>query len=510
MSRIGLLVFALLVAASSLGSPATSLGDERVTAPEGFEDELLSNVTDASALAFLPDGRLLVASRTGSIKVYTDGSLLETPALDISGVTCSGGERGLLGLAVDPDFADNNYLYIYYTFTKDGTCPSGSLENPVNRVSRFVFADDNVVDPDSETVLLDNLYSYQTVHNAGGLDFGPDGYLYVTVGDNYCDYLGDSGCAGGNDASRDQNVLIGKVLRITRDGDIPPDNPFLGDDSDRCGLTGGTEPGRRCQETYAWGLRNPFRFAFDPDSDESVLYINDVGQELWEEINLGQPGADYGWNVREGPCVNNSLDDCGPPPEGMTNPLFAYQHMDDIDCEVITDGAFVPDGVWPEEYDDVYLFADYACSRVFALRGDDAGGYEMEEFLVIDDVLGPFDLTFGPHDGGQALYYLSNYVDRGATELHRLTYVEPEVVLHEGWNLAEWTGATVGEDAIGVALDQAIDPKVWVSVAVYDGATWLQWFAEAPLPSFNTLTEVVNGAEVWIFVESEALFDPPD
>jgi glucose/arabinose dehydrogenase len=145
-----------------------------------------------------------------------------------------------------------------------------------------------------DKVLIDNIPSPAGNHNAGDLHFGKDGYLYVSVGDGGCDYANDSGCAGQNDAARDQNVLLGKILRITREGDIPATNPYRGTDSARCNTTGRTGAGKKCQETFAWGLRNPFRMAFDPNASHTRFFINDVGQNAREEIDQGKAGADYG------------------------------------------------------------------------------------------------------------------------------------------------------------------------------------------------------------------------
>ena len=184
---------------------------------------------------------------------------------------------------------------MYYTFNRAGTC--------VNRVSRFVLSASNVAS--NEFILIDNIPSTAGNHNAGDVQFGKDGYLYVSVGDGGCDYAG-GGCAGANDASRDQNSLVGKILRITRDGGIPPDNPFLGSGTADCRSTGGTTAGFKCRETFAWGLRNPFRIGFDPNAAGTRFFINDVGQDTWEEIDLAQAGADYGWNVREGHCATGS------------------------------------------------------------------------------------------------------------------------------------------------------------------------------------------------------------
>jgi glucose/arabinose dehydrogenase len=132
---------------------------------------------------------MLVLVRTGQVRVYKNGNLLQTPALDISSRVCGDGERGLLGVAVDPDFgtAGNNYVYLYYTFKKFGVCPNETANpnNPVNRVSRFVVSGDTI-NPSSEEVLIDNIPSPRQAHNAGDLNFGKDGYLYVTVGDGRC------------------------------------------------------------------------------------------------------------------------------------------------------------------------------------------------------------------------------------------------------------------------------------------------------------------------------------
>ena len=270
-----------------------------------------------------------MTTKPGTLRVVTAaGALLATPALDLVAKTCANRDRGLLGVAVDPAFASNRFIYLYYTFNKfDNSCPmTPTTTGPVNRVSRFTLSDANVVAPASETVLLDNMLSPGGDHNAGDLQFGKDGNLYITVGDGGCDYAG-GGCAGGNDAARDEQVLLGKILRITPSGAIPADNPYASDpNAARCNLTGQTSLLARCRETFAGGLRNPFRMAFDPDAAGTRFFINDVGQEAWEEIDEGVAGADYGWNVREGHCATGSTTDCGPPPAGMTNPIFDYGH----------------------------------------------------------------------------------------------------------------------------------------------------------------------------------------
>jgi glucose/arabinose dehydrogenase len=165
------------------------------------------------------------------------------------------------------------------------------------------------------------------------------------VGDGGCDYAGNSGCAGANDASRDRHVLLGKVLRITRDGGIPSTNPYTGTSSARCYLTGRTDPGKNCQETFAWGLRNPFRFAFDPNATGTRFFINDVGQNAWEEVDQGKAGADYAWNLCEGSHDNpDRAGSVGCTASPYTAPVHEYNH-DTTGCASVTGGAFVPDGV---------------------------------------------------------------------------------------------------------------------------------------------------------------------
>ncbi|MEP7009967.1 MAG: PQQ-dependent sugar dehydrogenase [Acidobacteriota bacterium] len=184
--------------------------------------------------------------------------------------------------------------------------PDGRLLVTRQGVSRFVLADNNTVDLATETVLVDNMPSTAGNHNAGDVQFGKDGNLYITIGDGGCNYAG-GGCQGTNNASRDQFTLTGKVVRITKDGGIPTGNPFQGAGTTRCNVTGGTTAGNKCQETYSWGHRNPFRLAFDPNPAGTRFFINDVGEGSWEEIDLGQSGADFGWNCREGAHTNGSF-----------------------------------------------------------------------------------------------------------------------------------------------------------------------------------------------------------
>jgi glucose/arabinose dehydrogenase len=418
-----LVVVAAVALAVSISASTAARPAEAATTPPGFSDALVTSVSAPTGLAFTPDERLLVTTQPGQLRVVDQsGQLLPAPALDLASKLCSNNERGLLGVAVDPDFASNHYVYLYYTYKKHGVCPTGqptNPNNPVNRVSRFVLPADNVIDPATEKVLVDNIPSPGSVHNAGDLHFGKDGYLYISVGDGGWDYAGDSGSGAENDASRDQHVLLGKILRVTRNGEIPPDNPYLGPDSAPCSPTNGrTDPGKKCQETFAWGLRNPFRMAFDPNATGTRFFINDVGQNEWEEVDEGRAGADYGWNVREGHCVTGSTTDCGPPPQGMTNPIHDYPHAG---CSAITGGAFVPNGVWPVEYDGTYLYGDYSCGKIFKITPASGGGYSSLRTEFVTDLGGSsaVAMAFGPHAGSQSLYY-TNYTNGG--QVRRIDY----------------------------------------------------------------------------------------
>ncbi|MEJ7653900.1 MAG: PQQ-dependent sugar dehydrogenase [Chloroflexia bacterium] len=210
---------------------------------------------------------------------------------------------------------------------------------------------------------------------------------------------------------------------MTRDGDIPATNPYRGSNSGRCNVTGSTTPGNWCQETFASGLRNPFRIAFDPNAAGTRFFINDVGQNVWEEIDEGIAGADYGWNIREGRCANGSTTNCGPPPAGLTNPIFDYQHTSDcslpgVGGNSITGGAFVPNGVWSAEYDNSYLFGEYVCGKIFRIKPNGSGGYTASEFVTGLGSSSAVAMIFGPYQNTQALYYTTRAADRCDASLH--------------------------------------------------------------------------------------------
>jgi glucose/arabinose dehydrogenase len=404
----------LLAVLLGINTSAATAAMTAAPIPPGFEDVPLATVAQATDLAFTPDHRLLVTEQTGHLTVWTGSSPLQV-ALDLEDIVCTDKERGLLGVAVDPAFQTNHYIYLYYTFKNDSNCGAAPEPTPINRLSRFILSDQNIVNPASEFILLNNIPAVMGIHNAGSLNFGKDGLLYVSIGDSGCHYQDYYLCGIYNKAAQQLNALSGKILRITPDGKIPSTNPYLGSDSVRCNATGRAEAGKKCQEIFASGLRNPYRLAFDPNTAQTRFFVNDVGGGKWEEINLGQSGANYGWNVREGNCVVDSYFNCGGQRPDMVNPLFEYQHV--TGCSAITGGAFIPNDLWPSEYNGGYLYGDWVCGKIFLLTAP-SGVYTATEFVT--NASGVTAMTFGPYENSQALYYL-DYGFPG--ELHRLTYV---------------------------------------------------------------------------------------
>ncbi len=400
----GIETFGLLLAI--LGATLLGPGGANASVPAQFTDSLVASVPGPTGMAFLPDGRLLVSSKGGFVYLVSGGSLITV--VDLSGVVCTDRERGVLGVAVDPSYSSNRFIYVYYTYNKFGNdCPINDPSDPVNRVSRFTTSSSGPAG--SEMVLIDNILSPGGYHNAGDLAFGSDGYLYVSVGDGVCDLTTPSDCGGHNNNARLQNILNGKILRITSAGAIPPSNPFMDPDSGRCNLTGQTSKAK-CQETYAWGFRNPYQFAVDPNTSGRI-YVNDVGQDAHEEVDNLAAGADYGWNLCEGSFTIFSSAPCTA--AGTTGPILDYAHSGG--CGAITGAAFVPNGVWPSDYDGRYLFADYNCSKIFKIKNG-----VRTDFASADG--GLTAIKFGKSGSTQALYY-GTYTNGG--EIHKIVYNAP-------------------------------------------------------------------------------------
>ena len=263
------------------------------------------------AFEFTPDGRILICQKGGQLRVIKNGSLLGTPAITLSVNTA--GERGLIGVTVDPNFATNKFVYLYYS-------TSGTTKN---RVSRWVMNGDVLSGP--EQVLLDFPNDTHMYHNGGGITFGKDGKLYILAGDD-------------KNSAHAQNLesLFAKVLRINPDGSIPAGNPF----------TGSTTRSK----IWAYGVRNPFTMAVDPVSGK--LFVNDVGEETWEEINDATVGGrNFGWPGSEGSGPNlvyrYATNRNDPPPNGQG-------------C-AINGGTFFNGAIsnYPSTYNGKYFFLDY-------------------------------------------------------------------------------------------------------------------------------------------------------
>ncbi|MCA9934435.1 MAG: PQQ-dependent sugar dehydrogenase [Anaerolineales bacterium] len=333
-----------LMAASETAVPTQHIPDPaNITLQNAFPGLTFSSPTD---ITHANDNRLFIVQQSGIIRVIPLGSSSANPFLNIEERVQFGGEQGLLGLAFHPNYPDTPYFYVNYTNNSGDT-----------HISRFsVTADPNVADPDSELILLTVDQPFAN-HNGGDLNFGPDGYLYIA--------LGDGGSGGDpNDNGQNLNTFLGKLLRIDVDGGglppdcyrsgnytIPADNPFVNDDT-------------ACNEIWAYGLRNPWRFSFDRDSGD--LFIADVGQNTWEEIDV-QPvaspgGVNYGWRCYEGNHPYN-LTGCGPE-SNYTFPVYEYQHVNGR-CSIT--GGFLYRGIQFPDLQGSYLYADYCSGEIWGL-----------------------------------------------------------------------------------------------------------------------------------------------
>lgn len=324
--------------------------------------------------------RLFVLSQPGIVYVFNNDPSTKNKEvfLDIRGKVLFGGEQGLLGLAFHPNYKDNGYFYLDYT-----------TNNPRRTViSRFKVSanDPSKADPDSEEVLLEVEQPYAN-HNGGQISFGPDGYLYISLGD---------GGSGGDplNAGQDRTMLLGSILRIDVDNQsggkkysIPPDNPFAGNSS-----------GFR-EEIYAYGLRNVWRFSFDK---QNRLWAADVGQNQWEEINLIEKGKNYGWRIMEGNHCYDPPVNCDT--TGLTMPIWEYGHDQDGGYSIT--GGFVYYGKSAPPLNGKYIYADYVVGKIWTL--------EYSKGVVKNSLLAKTDFlisTFGVDDKDEL--YFATYSTSG-------------------------------------------------------------------------------------------------
>ena len=322
------------------------------------------------------DSRLFVVEKTGFIRVVqSDGTVLGTPFLDIHTLVSGGNEQGLLGLAFHPDYGSNGFFYIDYTDTNGDT-----------QVVRYtVSGNPNVANAGSNTPVLSVAQPFEN-HNGGDLHFGPDGFLYISLGD------GGSGCDPGDEA-QDGTSLLGKLLRIDVDSGspyaIPPSNPYAGMD----GIA---------DEIWALGLRNPWRFSFDRSTGD--LWIGDVGQNAHEEVDLqaaaSSGGQNYGWDCREGFFDANAASGCTTtatcmPLSLFTEPIHDYDHGSG--CSIT--GGFRYRGSAHPALAGIYIFSDYCDGEIRGLTTSDGGMTWDEQSLRPSDSL--FPTTFGEDANGE-------------------------------------------------------------------------------------------------------------
>ena len=320
--------------------------------------------------------RIFVTEQAGRILVFPNDQQAAQAGifLDISDqVSEANNEEGLLGLAFDPDYKTNGYLYVYYS----ASTPRRSV------FSRFTTSRHapNVADPLSEFIILEIDQPFGN-HNGGQLAFGPDGYLYVGLGDG-----GSGGDPHRN--GQDRGSLLGSLLRIDVRGlspgeryRVPPDNPFVRVASAR-------------EEIWAYGLRNPWRFSFDQDT--GLLWLADVGQNRWEEIDLIKKGLNYGWNIMEGGHCFSPTTSCDQ--AGLEMPLWEYS-LSAGNCSII--GGYVYRGRGMPSLLGAYVYGDFCSGKIWALRHD--GNSVSEQMLLVDSTL--FIASFG-QDLARNLYVLS-------------------------------------------------------------------------------------------------------
>ena len=401
-------IFASLVVLSTL---LTASSVEATIFESGFEVETIaSGMALPGSMTFAPDGRIFIGEKGGAVRVVKDGVLLAEPLITLTDVNTFG-DRGLLSITVDPNFASNGYLYLSYTY--ENTPGSNFSGEKTGRIVRVTVEGDTASE-DSKVVILgtiggdatnsscedfpvgsDCIPSDSMSHSVGGLRFGSDGYLYATLGD------GSNFDAVDPRALRAQNLdsLAGKMVRIHTDGTAPATNPFF---------DGNSNSNR--SKVYALGVRNAFRFNFHPTSGD--IFLGDVGWSTWEEVNVVNIGENYGWPCREG-FVASSYN-CEPT-STSTDPKYAYGH-DSSGAGAVVVGSFPSAGAYPQEFDNSLFIGDYAQNWIKRVIFDGEDMVSVENFMD-DEAMGPVDISTGP-DGN--IYYISIYTG----ELHRLTHTD--------------------------------------------------------------------------------------
>jgi glucose/arabinose dehydrogenase len=370
----------LVVLLAAVAPRATRAGDPM---PGFLDTPYVSGLSHPTAIAFLPDGRLLITEKggtagtgTGALKLFDGAGTTTLLTLPV----CTDSEMGLLGVAVHPDFARNGFVYLYRSQPGQGGCETST--GRFNQVVRGTMAGASV-NPDSLTILLDGIRTDNGNHDGGVLRIGPDQKLYVGVGDTG---LGDGHSPGAatNPYAQDLSSLNGKVLRLNLDGSVPADNPFVG----TAGARG---------EVWAYGFRNPFRMSFDDRT--GTLWIGDVGDLTVEEIDLGVSGGNYGWPHCEGTLPPG----CELP--GDIDPIFTYLHgVPGSLGTCLIGGAFAGTAFGPLAGD--YVFGDCTSSVVYRVTPNATrNGPASPPIATATNAGTPSDFVTGP-DG--AIYYVAD------------------------------------------------------------------------------------------------------
>ncbi|MBI3973851.1 MAG: PQQ-dependent sugar dehydrogenase, partial [Chloroflexi bacterium] len=395
--------------------PAAEAAPLAATMPAGFSDQVVaSGFIEPTTFAFLPDGRILIAQKNGLVFVYKNGALLQTPFIDIRDRVNDYWDHGLLGLAVDPNFATNGHVYLLYTYENDPLQYDGTK---TARLARYTASGDTAA-PSSEVVLLgktvgsscnnfpagtDCIPSDAPSHSIGNVKFAADGTLFVTAGDaGHFNAVNDHALR-----AQDLDSLAGKVLHITTSGAGVSTNPYWNGDA-----------GANRSKVWARGLRNAYRLTLRPSNGR--VYLGDVGWNDWEEINVVPAGANLGW-----PCYEGTLRQAGYEPKSTCQtlysqgtgavrfPLVPYSHNGG--ASAVTGGAFYTGTAFPAEYQGAYFYGDYSQGWIRHLRTDASDALVSGPTDFAPDAGAAVAIEMGPD---QKLYF----IDIRTAQLRRIVY----------------------------------------------------------------------------------------
>jgi glucose/arabinose dehydrogenase len=387
-ARSLLAAVALAVSALTGAPPSRAQAPIEVLPAQFAIQNVAAGLTKPTGIDFLPDGRILLAEQAGVVKLITLGSSKHRVALDIQQEVSAALERGLTDVTVDPDFANNGYVYLLYTYDKPGQEPDG-VDLRLGRLVRYTMSED-VIDPQSARVLVDGFESDVAYHATGSVRVSPAGEIYASFGDSSNPYEPSDLSL----RSQALTQLQGKIVRVDREGKALPGNPFYD----------AAQPKSVRSMVWAYGLRNPFRFALHPSS--AVPYVGNVGQSTSETLVRATAGANFGWPCYEGAepyAPFTGRPEC----EGLAGkpPAIDYSYTHDGDNASIIGGDFPPFGNFPDALQGSYFFADY--NRQFIRRAVlDAGGKvtRVEPFIEFAGFLA--DVQFSPSGRMYALDYI--------------------------------------------------------------------------------------------------------